>query len=367
MERVKNLVVGAGLAGAVTAERIASIKKEPVLIIDRRNHIAGNIFDYKDQKTGITVHKYGPHVFHTNSEKVWKYLSQFTEWHNFMYKVIAVVDGEFVNIPFNFNSLYKIFPKTLALRYEEKLLQNFEYGKKIPILELKKTNDLDLKNLADFIYKKVFYGYTIKQWGSKPEELDHEVSARVPILLSSDNRYFQDRYQAIPKYGYTSLVKNILDNHLIEVRLNTDFKDIKNKISYDNLYFSGAIDEYYDYQYGELPYRSLDIKFKTITKEYYQVGPQINYPENYDFTRSVEYKYYLDEKSLSTIISEEYPVPYMRDKNERFYPVPMLRNQVIYNKYLKIPSNTKFIGRLGTYKYLNMDQIVENILENETR
>ncbi|OCG06222.1 UDP-galactopyranose mutase [Gilliamella apis] len=362
---VKNLVVGCGLAGAVIAERIATQLNQPVLIIDKRPHIAGNIYDYEDTKFGINVHRYGPHVFHTNNQIVWDYLSQFTEWHYFMYRVKAVIDGNEINIPFNLDSLYKVFPKCLADKLAMNLLDKFGFNKKISILELNKTNDKDLKFLANFIYEKVFLGYTIKQWGVKPEDLDESVSSRVPIYISRDNRYFQDKYQAIPLKGYTKMVENILDHPLIDVQLNTDFFDVQNSIKYERLFFTGPIDEFFNYEYGELPYRSLDIQFVEYDKEYFQSGPQINYPENYDYTRSVEYKYYLEQKSHNTIVSFEYPRKFERGINERYYPVPNIKNQTLYDKYynkLIDLNNVYFLGRLADYKYYNMDQVIERAL-----
>lgn len=366
MNKVKNLIVGCGLSGIVLAERIASQLNEEVLIIDKRGHIGGNIFDYKDKETGITVHQYGPHVFHTNDKKVWDYLSRFTDWHRFMYRVKAVMDGIEVNIPFNLDSLHKVFPRQTAEKLEAKLIENFGFNKKVPILELRKTNDADLEFLAQYVYEKVFLGYTVKQWGVKPEDLDASVSGRVPVYISRDDRYFQDKYQGIPAGGYTAMAENILKNPLIKVQLNTDFKDIRSKIEYDRLFFSGAIDEYFDYEFGALPYRSLDLVFKKYDVEYLQSGPQMNYPENYDYTRSVEYKYYLDEKSPKTILSFEYPCPFEDGKNERYYPIPGKENEALYNRYLekaKTLNNVRFIGRLGDYKYYNMDQTVARALE----
>lgn len=366
MRQVKNLIVGCGLSGIVLAERLASQKNEEVLIVDKRNHVGGNIFDYKDKETGITVHRYGPHVFHTNSKEIWDYLSQFTEWHRLMYRVKAVIDGIEVNIPFNLDSLRKVFPTILADKLEIKLLKNFGFNKKVPILELRNSKDSDLEFLAQYIYEKVFLGYTVKQWGVKPEDLDSSVSGRIPVYISRDDRYFQDRYQAIPRNGYTAMVKKMLDNSLIKVELNTAFKQIHNDIRYERLFFSGAIDEYFNYEFGRLPYRSLDIVFKMHDCEYLQSGPQINYPENYDYTRSVEYKYYLNEKSDKTIVSYEYSYPYEEGKNERYYPIPDKKNQDLYERYsfkAKKLKNVWFVGRLGDYKYYNMDQTILRALE----
>ncbi|MBZ7936381.1 UDP-galactopyranose mutase [Campylobacter sp. B0100352/1] len=366
MEKIKNLIVGSGLSGAVLARKIAEEKKEKVLIIDRRNHIGGNVYDYKDQETNITIHKYGPHVFHTSIKEVWDFLSRFTKWHYFFYKVRAYIDGKEVNIPFNLDSLYKVFPKKIAFNLEEKLLKCYEFDTKTTILELRNSKDEDLKFLAEYIYKKVFLGYTSKQWGVDPEHIDASVSARVPIYISKDDRYFQDTYQAIPKEGYTKMVENILDHSLIELRLNVDFKEAKKELDYENLFYTGAIDEFFDYKFGKLPYRSLDIKFEKYDKEYMQPCAQMNYPNNFDFTRSVEYKYYLDEKSEKTILSYEYPCEFEEGKNERYYPIPNEENQKLYERYLQEANEFKniyFLGRLGDYKYYDMDKTVDRILK----
>ena len=365
MKHVTNLVVGCGLSGAVIAERLASQKGQQVLVIDQRDHIGGNCYDYRD-KNGINIHKYGPHVFHTNSKEVWDYLSRFTDWHYFMYRVKAVIDGIETIIPFNLNSISQVFPPSLAKRLEEKLLAIFPYGKKIPILELRAANDPDLQFLANYVYEKVFLGYTVKQWGVTPEELDPSVSGRVPVFISRDDRYFQDTYQAIPKAGYTKMVERMLDHPNITVQLNTRYQDVKETISYDRLFYTGPIDEFFNYQLGELPYRSLRFDFVTYGKEYYQSGPQINHPENYDYTRSVEYKYYLDDISTNTIVSFEYPQAFEVGKNERYYPVPNDTSADLYACYKELADkecpNVHFIGRLGEYKYYNMDEAVKRAL-----
>ncbi|MCQ2410099.1 MAG: UDP-galactopyranose mutase [Elusimicrobiaceae bacterium] len=366
MRSVKNLIVGCGLSGAVVAQRLALQKNEEVLVIDRRSHIGGNIFDAKDPATGITVHRYGPHAFHTNSKEVWDYLSQFTQWHRFMHRVKAVIDGREVIIPFNLDSLYQVFPQTLAEKLEVKLLEKFGFNQKVPILELRNAHDKDLDFLAQYVYEKVFLGYTTKQWGVKPEELDPSVSARVPVYIGRDDRYFQDTYQAIPQDGYTTLVKNMLSHPKIHVELNTDFKTVKDKINYERLFFTGAIDEFFDYELGRLPYRSLDLVFRTHNMPYLQSGPQINYPENYDYTRSTEYKYFLDEKSDKTVVSYEYSCPFEEGKNERYYPIPDGKNAALYTKYAakaRALKNVWFLGRLGDYKYYNMDQTVLRALK----
>lgn len=362
------LIVGAGLSGAVIAERIANVLKKEVLVIDQRDHIAGNIYDYIDDN-GVMVHKYGPHAFHTNNSEVWTYLSKFTSWHFYHHRVAGVIDGKSVPLPFNFDSLYKLFPAGMAQKYENKLLELFGYGKKVPILELIKNGDTDLKHLAEYIYQNVFAGYTAKQWGLTPEELDGSVTARVPIYLTRDDRYFQDKYQGIPSEGYTAMVAKMLLNDKITVELNRKFD--KSEINnYEKVIFTGMIDEYFDFQYGSLPYRSLEFDLRTVEKEYYQELAQVNYPNNYDFTRITEFKYFLDQKTDKTTIAIEYPLPYEQDKNDAYYPVPANENRLLYNKYKELAlqeKNTLFVGRLANYTYLNMDQIVELALSTFER
>ena len=376
MEKVKNLVVGAGLSGATIARRIAELKHESVLVIDRRNHIAGNAFDYVDDETGIIVHRYGPHVFHTNDKEVWDFLSRFTEWHPFFYKVKAFIDGKLITIPFNFDSIEQAFPHNFAKRLEEKLLDNFEFNTKVSILDLEKYKDNDLKFLKQYIYNKVYKGYSLKQWGTAFDDLDESVTSRVPIYISRDDRYFLDKYQAIPKFGYTKLIENILKDDLIEIRLNTDFLHYKSVYEYENLYYTGSLDELFDYSAGALPYRSLDLQFKKLDREKYQDFAQVNYPENFDFTRICEYKHYLNQTSSKTVISVEYPCDFERDLNERFYPIENKKNESLYKLYVGYlrdqnwkngqKSSKKYInilGRLGLYKYLNMDQVVRKALD----
>lgn len=365
MYKVKNLIVGAGLSGAVLANKIANELHEEVLIIDTKDHIAGTCYDYRDEN-GITVHKYGPHIFRTGSKRVWDFLSQYTEWHIFMHHVLGVVDGIEIPIPFNLNSLYSVFGPELAAKLENKLIEKFGFNKKIPILELRKTDDPDLNFLAEYIYEKVFLGYTLKQWNFTPEQLDPSVTGSVPVYISRDDRYFQEKYQGIPRAGYTRMFERMLDNPLITVKLNTSFNDIKNDIEYERLIFTGPIEEFFDYKFGPLPYRSLDIKFETHDCEWFQNAPVVNYPENYDFTRIAEYKWFLDEKSDKTVLSLEYPMDFEQGKNDRIYPILNPVNQAIYDKYLeeakKLP-NTYFCGRLGAYRYYDMNRTIQNAFD----
>lgn len=359
------LIVGAGYAGSVLAERIASQLNKKVLIVDKRNHIAGNAYDYYNEE-GILVHKYGPHIFHTNSKKVIDYLSQFTEWRPYFHRVLAIVEGEKVPVPFNLNSIYRLFPKKFAEKLEEDLTKNFGYGKKIPILKLRETTITNLKWLADYIYDNVFYGYTLKQWDLKPEELDASVTSRIPVYISRDNRYFQDIYQQIPINGYTKMFERMLNHKNIKILLQTDYKEIADDIKFDKIIYTGPIDEYFDYMYGELPYRSLEFEFKTLEKAIYQETAQLNFPNNNNYTRITEFKHISGQKSDKTTIAFEYPKPFINKIGQTpYYPIPQADNNKLFDKYNKEAeklSSVIFCGRLADYKYYNMDQVVAKSL-----
>ena len=358
-----NLIVGAGFSGAVIAHLIAEKLGEKVLIIDKKNHIAGNCYDYRD-KNGIMIHKYGSHIFHTSNEKVWDFIKQFTDFNQYMHKVIAVIDGIETTIPFNFNTIRNVFPNILADKLEKKLLENFKYNSKVPILEFQKQEDEDLKFLANYVYEKVFLHYTTKQWGVSPNDVDGAVTARVPVYLSKDNRYFQDKYQGIPLDGYTQIIEKMLNHKNIKIRLNTDFKEIKG--NFKRIFYTGAIDEYFNYELGKLPYRSVNFKLEEHDREFYQQNSVVNYPCNYDFTRIHEYKHYLNDKSKKTVIAKEYSESFEEGKNERYYPIPKDENIDLYNKYLEKAKNLKniyFFGRLGDYKYYDMDKAIARAIE----
>lgn len=371
------LIIGSGFSGCVIAERIANVFNKKVLIIEKRNHIGGNCYDCKDENN-ILIHKYGPHLFHTDYKDVFDYLSNFTDWQMYQHKVLAFIDGKNVPIPFNLNTLYKVFPQSLAEKLEKKLLSKYSYNTKVPILDLKKEEDLDLQFLADFIYEKVFKNYTAKQWGVKPEEIDPQVTARVPVHISKDNRYFTDTYQAIPKEGYTKIFERMLCSPNIKIMLNTDFKEVIN-IDFENkkiyfweqefkgkLIFTGMIDELFDFKYGYLPYRSLDLQFVSVGKEYYQEAAVINYPNDYDFTRITEFKHIHPAKTKKTTILKEYPKAYEPNKDLPYYPVFTKENLEIYNKYQKEAKkleNLILVGRLAEYKYYDMDDVVKRALE----
>lgn len=361
---MKNIIIGAGVSGASIASLIANDLQEKVLVVDKKPHIAGNCYDYKDEN-GIMIHKYGSHIFHTNDENVWNFVQKFADFNTYMHKVIGIVDGIETHIPFNFNSLYDVFPKNLAKRLEDKLLSSFDYNTKVPILEFQKQEDEDLKFLANYIYEKIFLNYTIKQWGINPNEVDSAVTARVPVFLSKDDRYFQDKYQGIPKKGYTNLVENMLNHKNIKVKLNFDYKNL-DLSCYDRVFVTSSIDEYFDYKYGVLPYRSVNFKLETYNMPFYQSNAVINYPCNYDFTRIHEYKYYLKDNSSKTVIAKEYSEDFEIGKNDRYYPILKEENKEIYNKYLleaSSLSNAYFLGRLGDYQYYDMDKAIKRALE----
>ena len=364
-----NIIVGSGFSGATIARLIAEKLDEKVVVVDKKDHIAGNSYDYRDEN-GIMIHKYGSHIFHTNNEKVWSFLKQFTDFNTYMHEVVGILDGIEAQIPFNFTTLYQIFPETLAKRLEEKLLKKFEYNKKVPILEFQKQDDEDLKFLAEYVYEKIFLNYTTKQWGVSPKDVDGAVTARVPVYLSKDNRYFQDKYQGIPLEGYTKVVEKMLDHPNIEVVLNKDFAEFKKEnsdlVKNARIFYTGSIDEFFDYKFGKLPYRSVNFKFETHNREFYQTHACINYPNNYDFTRIHEYKHYLNDKSEKTVIAKEYSEFFELGKNERYYPIASEENAKLYQKYLDEAKNLKdvyFFGRLGDYKYYNMDLAVARAIE----
>lgn len=364
-----NIIVGSGFSGSTMARLIAEKLDEKVVVVDKKDHIAGNSYDYRDEN-GIMIHKYGSHIFHTNNEKVWSFLKQFTDFNTYMHEVVGILDGIEAQIPFNFTTLYQIFPETLAKRLEEKLLKKFEYNKKVPILEFQKQDDEDLKFLAEYVYEKIFLNYTTKQWGVSPKDVDGAVTARVPVYLSKDNRYFQDKYQGIPLEGYTKVVEKMLDHPNIEVVLNKDFAEFKKEnsdlVKNARIFYTGSIDEFFDYKFGKLPYRSVNFKFETHNREFYQTHACINYPNNYDFTRIHEYKHYLNDKSEKTVIAKEYSEFFELGKNERYYPIASEENAKLYQKYLDEAKNLKdvyFFGRLGDYKYYNMDLAVARAIE----
>lgn len=361
------VVVGAGLSGVVMAERIASQLKKRVLIIERREHVGGNTYDYYNED-GILVSRYGPHVFHTKLKEIWDYLSQFTEWHHYQHKVLGHVDGNLVPIPFNLNSIKVLFPKPIAEKLSSKLVDFFGYGNKVHVLELKETKDEDLKFLADYVYDKVFLNFTHKQWGLRPEELDVSITGRVPIYISYDDRYFKDEFQGVPKFGYARMIKNMLNHNNIKLMLNTDYREVLtvNHLTKQiklfgqpfegKLIYTGKIDELFDFCFGELPYRGLELKFETVNREFYQDAGTIHFPNEYEFTRVSEMKRITGQKSDVTTIIREFP----KDCNRNdipYYPIPQKENIEKFNQYkekAKEYSGIILTGRLADYKYYDM-------------
>lgn len=350
------LIVGAGLAGGVLAERLASKANKKVLLIDKRNHIGGNTYDYYNNE-GILVHKYGPHIFHTNSKDVFDYLTKFTAWRWYEHKVLASVDGQFVPIPINLNTINSLYGLNLSSDQVEAFLNS----KAEKLARVKTSEDVVVSKVGRELYEKFFKGYTKKQWGLDPSELDASVTARIPTRTNKDNRYFTDTYQAMPMHGYTRMFEEMLSHPNIKVMTNTDYKEVQEYIPYKNLIYTGPIDNYFDFCYGKLPYRSLEFKFETVEGEFVQQTGTVNYPNEQPYTRSTEFKYLTGQKHAKSTLVYEYPMA----EGDPYYPIPRPENAEIYRKYQQLAStlpNVYFTGRLGTYKYYNMDQVVAQSL-----
>ncbi|HJW17742.1 MAG TPA: UDP-galactopyranose mutase, partial [Flavisolibacter sp.] len=350
------LIVGAGFAGSVLAERLASEGNKKVLIIDKREHIAGNAYDYYNND-GILIHKYGPHIFHTNSKEVFEYLGQFTPWRPYEHKVLGSVDGQLVPIPINLNTINQLY----GLNLNSSEVEDFFASRAEKVAGVKTSEDVVVSKVGRELYEKFFRGYTRKMWDLDPSELDASVTARVPTRTNRDDRYFTDTYQAMPLYGYTQMFQKMLSHPNIKVMLNTDYKEIIDFIPYHNLIFTGPVDEYFNYCYGKLPYRSLEFKFETIDQEVFQPTGTVNYPNDQLYTRITDFKYLTGQKHTKTAIVYEFP----KAEGDPYYPVPRPENAELYKKYQQLASsmtNTYFVGRLATYKYYNMDQVVAQAL-----
>ena len=276
------------------------------------------------------------------------------------------IDNIRATLPFNLNTLYQVFPEYLAQRLEKKLVESYGYNVRVSILRLKEQQDEDLKFLADYVYEKVFANYTFKQWGISAQDIDPEIMARVPLSVSRDDGYFQDKYQAIPSAGYTQMIRSMLAHPLITVRLNTACEKIKGSVEYKRLFYTGTVDGFFGYKFGQLPYRSLRFDIEHKNTEYYQPCAVTNYPNNFDFTRICEHKYFLNEKAPTTVISVEFPQPFKSGENESYYPISSPENLRLYKRYLeesKKMSEVYFLGRLEDYKYYNMEQTVTRALD----
>jgi UDP-galactopyranose mutase len=349
-------IVGAGFAGSVLAERLASIADQKVLIIDQRDHIGGNAYDYYN-KDGILIHKYGPHIFHTNSKKVFDYLGQFTPWRPYEHRVLASVDGQLVPIPINLNTINKLYG--LQLNCDE--VESFFASKAEKVDRIRTSEDVVVSKVGRELYEKFFKGYTQKQWDLDPSELDASVTARVPTRTNKDDRYFTDTYQAMPSLGYTRMFQKMLSHPNIKIMLNTDYKEIIDVIPYKHMIYTGPIDSFFNYCYGRLPYRSLEFKFETIESDVFQTTGTINFPNEHAYTRITEFKYLTGQRHAKTSIVYEYP----QAEGDPYYPIPRPENAEIYKKYQQLANamtNTYFTGRLATYRYYNMDQVVAQSL-----
>lgn len=350
------LIVGAGFAGSVLAERLASQLGKKVLIVDKRNHIAGNAYDHYNE-AGVLVHKYGPHIFHTNSREVFEYLSHFTEWRSYEHRVLASVDGQLVPIPINLDTINKLYGLNLTSFQLEEFFATVAEKKEY----IRTSEDVVVSKVGRELYEKFFRNYTRKQWDMDPSELDKSVTARVPTRTNRDDRYFTDTYQAMPLHGFTVMFEKMLSNPNIKIMLNTDYREIQKIIPYREMIYTGPIDAFFDYRYGKLPYRSLEFKHETHNKPVHQSAPVVNYPNEHLYTRCTEFKYLTGQEHSKTSIVYEFP----QAEGDPYYPVPRPENAELYKKYKALADavpGVHFVGRLATYKYYNMDQCVAQAL-----
>lgn len=373
-----SIIIGCGFAGAVAARELAEKKGQHVLVIDAREHVGGNCYDRMDEN-GILIHQYGPHIFHTNIKRVYDYLSRFTEWYEYRHEVVGKIQEKEIPIPFNLNSLEMVYGERAA-HLEKILIDNFGEGARVPILELMNHENEELQEIARYVYENVFLKYTMKQWGKTPKEIDPSVSGRVPVLLSRDNRYFQDTYQGLPLHGFTPIFEKMLDYEKIEVRLGCEAKTVlsiqpdagepvlfEGKPFHGDIIYTGALDELFDCCFGRLPYRSLRFDFQHYDKEFYQSHGVVNYTVSEDFTRITEFKYLSGQLTAKdTTIVKEYPMPYSGKEGEiPYYAINNKENDALFDKYRslveKIP-NFYLLGRLAEYKYYNIDAIVDRAL-----
>jgi UDP-galactopyranose mutase len=349
------LIVGAGYAGSVLAERLARGSGKQVLLVDRRPHFGGNAYDCYDDH-GILIHKYGPHIFHTNSKEVFDYLSRFTAWRQYQHKVLASVDGQLVPIPINLDTINTLY----GLNLNSFQMEEFLAGRAEKIEQVRTSEDVVVSKVGRELYEKFFRGYTRKQWGLDPSELDAQVTARVPTRTNRDDRYFTDTYQAMPKHGFTRMFGNMLDHPNIKILLNTDYRDLNGVIPYRELIYTGPVDEFFNFRFGKLPYRCLDFKHETVNQDRFQPVAVVNYPNDGAFTRVTEFKHLTGQEHSKTSIVYEYP----QAEGDPYYPIPRRENAELYQRYqaLANEAGVHFVGRLATYKYYNMDQVVAQAL-----
>lgn len=350
------LIVGAGFAGSVLAERIATVRGETVLVIDQRAHIAGNAYDHLDD-AGILIHRYGPHIFHTNSQAVVDYLSRFTAWRPYEHRVLAQVDGHLVPIPINLDTVNRLY----GLALDEAGMEAFLAARREPIDDIRTSEDVVVSTVGRELYEKFFRGYTRKQWGLDPSQLSRQVTARIPTRTNRDGRYFTDTFQKMPRDGYTAMFANMLDHPNIRVELGTSWNPARDRARARRIIFTGPIDAYFNHCFGRLPYRSLRFVHKTRDVEWAQPVAVVNYPQTEDFTRITEYKHLTGQIHPKTSLSYEYPSA----EGDPYYPIPRPENQDLYRRYRDLATTEDgvwFVGRLGSYQYLNMDQVVGQAL-----
>jgi UDP-galactopyranose mutase len=355
------LIVGAGFAGSVLAERLASQRNEKVLVIDRRPHIGGNAYDRHDE-AGLLIHQYGPHIFHTNSQAIFDHLSQFTKWRFYEHRVLAEVDGKLLPIPINLDTVNRLYG--LALTSEE--LESFFAARAEPVAAIRTSEDVVVSRVGRDLYEKFFRGYTRKQWGVDPSELDRAVTARVPTRTNRDDRYFTDTFQYMPLHGYTRMFERMLSHPNIKIMLQTDYREIRNVVPFRRIVYTGPIDEFFDLRFGRLPYRSLRFRHVTLDECWHQPVAVVNYPQTHDYTRVTEYKHLTGQQHPKTSLTYEYP----QDEGDPYYPVPRAENQELYKRYEQLAAATPevhFVGRLATYRYYNMDQVVGQALATFAR
>jgi UDP-galactopyranose mutase len=349
------MVVGAGFAGSVVAERLASAGHK-IVLLDRRTHVGGNAYDTHDA-SGILVHRYGPHIFHTNSQDIFEYLSRFTEWRPYQHRVKAWVDGRLVPIPINLDTINELYGTRLtSFEVERFLAERAEHPEAI-----RTSEDVIVAKVGRELYDKFFKNYTRKQWGLDPSELDAMVTARVPVRTNRDDRYFTDRFQAMPLHGYTRMFERMVSHPNIKILLNTDHREAEQFLRFKELVYTGPIDEYFEYAFGKLPYRSLQFRHETHAVRRFQDAPVVNYPNENAYTRITEFKWLTGQEHERTSIVYEVPT----DQGDPYYPIPRPENQELYRKYERLAAQTPgvhFAGRLGTYKYYNMDQVVGQAL-----
>ena len=371
------IIVGAGIAGATVARKLAEESNKKVLVLERRNHIGGNCYDKPDDH-GILIHEYGPHIFHTGDEGVREFLSRFTKWYDFGHEVVAKVGDQLIPVPFNLNTLHMVYDKEKAERLEKRLIEEYGLDSRVPIMKLRESTDADVREIADYVYKNVFLYYTMKQWGQTPEEISPEVTGRVPVVISYDNRYFKDKYQSVPVDGFTPMFAAMLDHPNIEVRTGVDCSDVLDfedgKIYFEkaeitgDLVYTGALDELFDCKFGRLPYRSLNFQFEHLAQDSFQDHSVVNYTVSEDFTRITEFKFLTGQKDTDgTTIVREYPFAYTGAEGEiPYYAILNAENEALYEKYRLLTEDfDKFhlLGRLAEYKYYNIDAMCRKAME----